>query len=86
MTTITGSKKQEQIEEEVQEVKIEEDQTLLDMSHTSNIVWVWSMGEISKCEMQPIGKIQNQSLKWSVTTPSTGMQMETGIWSVEERS
>ena len=40
MTTITGSKKQEQIEEEVQEVKIEEDQTLLDMSHTSNIVWV----------------------------------------------
>ena len=40
MTTITGSKKQEQIEEEVQEVNIEEDQTLLDMSHTSSIVWV----------------------------------------------
>ena len=46
-------------------------------------------GEISRSEMQAIGKIQNQSLKkilhLPVTTTSTGMHMETGIWLAKER-
>ena len=39
--------------------------------------------------MQAIEEIQNQSLKkilqLSVTTPSTGLQMKTSIWSAKER-
>ena len=39
--------------------------------------------------MQAIEKIQNQSLKkilqLSVTTPSTGLLMETGMWPAKER-
>ena len=48
---------------------------------------VW--GKILKSEMQAIEKIQNQSLKkilqLPVTTPSTGLLMETGIWPAKER-
>ena len=46
-------------------------------------------GKILKSEMQAIEKIQNQSLKkilqLPVTTPSTGLLMETGIWPAKER-
>ena len=46
-------------------------------------------GEISKSEMQAIEKIQNQSLKkllqLPVTTLSTGLLIETGIWQAKER-
>ena len=48
---------------------------------------VWE--KILKSEMQAIEEIQNQSLKkilqLSVTTPSTGLQMKTSIWSAKER-
>ena len=44
---------------------------------------------MSKSEMQPIEKIQNQSLKkilqLQVTIPSTGLLKETGIWPEKER-
>ena len=47
------------------------------------------MGEILKSEMQAIEKLQNQSLKkilqLPVTTPSTGLLMETGIWPSKRR-
>ena len=47
-------------------------------------------GKISKSEMQVIEKIQNQSLKkileLPITTPSTGLLMETGIWPAKERT
>ena len=46
-------------------------------------------GKISESEMQAIEKIQNQSLKiilqLPVTTPSTELLMETGVWTVQER-
>ena len=45
--------------------------------------------KISKSEMQAIEEIQNQSLKkilqLPVTTPSTGLLMEAGIWQAKER-
>ena len=47
------------------------------------------MGENIKSEIQAIKKIQNQSLKKTlqlpVTTLSTGLLMETGIWPAKER-
>ena len=77
---ITLSKEQEYIKETENKAS----RIIREINGISLKAW----GKISKKEMQAIEKIQNQSLKkflqLPVTTASTGLLMETGIWPAKD--